>query len=582
MYLNSKNQSNKSVVNSREPRQFFSNEQGSPNPKTLLEPVITDPMYAIDAWSPDYIPTFVNKSKLIPTTHYNDNADFYREQFKKDYGTNPEEQIRLDREIAAKAVLDRKYQPDAVSVSDNRIAGNFVDVGVGDKTQLLKMRDRGRSSPYEIVYPMYRGVDNGVYGTTLPHVDNAFSQDFFPPQGVNSEQDLQSISKYYGIGTRDVIDINSQQPRVEHARLDPELDNVILRQRGPHRKDGTTYHTGLIASTRPVTHDEFTPYTGSSGAVDKSTNVQRARFVENYTNRNIPAYKNSSDLDHITLEKPHNIENNDSSHLMPNSYQDVPRYFFNKFDDCKTGRPDMRGNEMPSNLAIADVEIDKRFENFNRELYTQTIQPGMYGTYKYNEPINNNIGISHTEQFQPLVVTKSVTQSPAHYYFNRIDPQLVRDDDAQNRMDENPIRNNWSAPLSTEPEDKGTIPIENIYDPRLTGYGDHKRGYFDITTGQWRYYYGDIDAYKQPTFITRSKVDHIDFQDPMGKISPEYHRRIGAENYKKISENAFSDNALAFRESMMESLMRKKNSESWQQRAYPLRNQHVGTCNYVK
>ena len=91
----------------------------------------------------------------------------------------------------------------------------------------------------------------------------------------------------------------------------------------------------------------------------------------------------------------------------------------------------------------------------------------------------------------------------------------------------------------------------------------------DITTGQIRYYYGDVDAYKRPNFITRTKVDHIDFMDPNGSIIPEYNRIITPDDFRNITESTYSNDVLSHRESLMESLMRKRNSEMWQQRAFP-------------
>ena len=279
----------------------------------------------------------------------------------------------------------------------------------------------------------------------------------------------------------------------------------------------------------------------------------------------------SNDIDQVDnyiLNKPENVESSTSGEPPSNSYESVPSFEISKFDKCGDGKIHPNGPHMPSNLNVPDHILDRRFQKHNRELHTQTIQPGAFSTHMWNEPLNNNIGISHNSESDVI----NVKQSNGLRYYHRVDPQLVRNDVSKNRQEENPPRNGWSTELGLYPEDMGSIKLENIYDPRHNGYGDENRSYTDITTGQVRYYYGDVDAYKRPNFISRTNVDHIDFMTPNGAILPEYHRRVGAENFRNITESTYSDNVLAHRESMMESLMRKRNSEMWQKRAFPKRS----------
>ncbi len=51
--------------------------------------------------------------------------------------------------------------------------------------------------------------------------------------------------------------------------------------------------------------------------------------------------------------------------------------------------------------------------------------------------------------------------------------------------------------------------LSDLYDPRFTGYGTSSRSYLEPVTGQVRFYYDDIDSYKRPNYISRSKVDFI-------------------------------------------------------------------------
>jgi hypothetical protein len=231
---------------------------------------------------------------------------------------------------------------------------------------------------------------------------------------------------------------------------------------------------------------------------------------------------------------------------------------------------------LPSNLTFPEIERDPRLGSFNRNLFTQTIQPNIYSRNEVIEPINSNIGISFNPQFQPLdsyvgpVNGNEVT-------FTRLDPQLVRDDEHPLRKMENPERKRWTNKISQWEAAPGTVrpdqyaPYYDIYDPRFYGYGDGTRSYVDTNLGQVRYYYSDVDAYRRPNFVIRSNVDHMDFQDSMGAVKPEYRRRVLQENLRDLTNDKFIQDSLYHREDLMERQMRKRNQEMWQLRARPVR-----------
>jgi len=150
--------------------------------------------------------------------------------------------------------------------------------------------------------------------------------------------------------------------------------------------------------------------------------------------------------------------------------------------------------------------------------------------------------------------------------YSRNDPQLYRDDVPEERQEELPPRNKWSEEV---PHAARGNPIYDIYDPRFTGYGDESRSYYDTDMGQIKYYYSDIDAYRSPNFIIRNKVDHVDFIDPMGKTWSEYPRTASLEDVKEQVNDDWLARSTEFREDIMEKLMRKNNSESWQLRFAP-------------
>ena len=62
--------------------------------------------------------------------------------------------------------------------------------------------------------------------------------------------------------------------------------------------------------------------------------------------------------------------------------------------------------------------------------------------------------------------------------------------------------------LKPKCEKKHIIDTSNVYDPRSNSYGTSYRSYIDKMTGQVRYYYDDINAIRQPNYITRNNILH--------------------------------------------------------------------------
>jgi hypothetical protein len=230
----------------------------------------------------------------------------------------------------------------------------------------------------------------------------------------------------------------------------------------------------------------------------------------------------------------------------------------------------------PQNLLINKTPISMYGPGMvnvpERTKYTQNIQPNIYSFSDTAEPINANMGISYNPDLPPRVVDQVAMYDGAYPLYHRIDPQLVREGGIpKGRLEEMPRRTQWSAKYNTYDTIDGSINFEDIYDPRFTGYGDEYRSYVDVNLGNVQYYYSDIDAYRDPNFGTRSKVDFIDFVDPMGRVKPEYSRDVGLNDVKSTVQNQYDADSIYFREDLMERLMRKRNQELWQLRAAPIR-----------
>lgn len=206
-------------------------------------------------------------------------------------------------------------------------------------------------------------------------------------------------------------------------------------------------------------------------------------------------------------------------------------------------------SNLPSNLPSNYIQRNPKMKQYNENLFTSIIQPGVYSRTQVNEPINSNIGISFQQQFEPL--TKSIDEYGNIIYIEH-DPNSFVPKPKNSKINLNPTE-------------------YNVYDPRFTGYGTGYRGYTDELLGQPKFYYDDVDAIRMPNYIVRSNIDNQPFADSYGPI--EYGNQFGndnTENIRELANNAFLENALDFRTDLQERLMRKNNANSWQQKMYPI------------
>ena len=233
---------------------------------------------------------------------------------------------------------------------------------------------------------------------------------------------------------------------------------------------------------------------------------------------------------------------------------------------------------------ITSIYGEGDITNEERIKYLETIEPTQYSYSDMAYPINANLGISYTPDIPPMVLDQVATPNGVYPLYHRLDPQLIRSQGiAPERREELPYRNQWSARYSGFDAAPGTVNFEDIYDPKFTGYGDENRSYGDVNLGQVQYYYSDVDAYRSPNFGIRTKVDHIDYIDPMGKVLPEYSRNVGVNDIKKSVHDQYNSDAMYFREGLQERLMKKRNRELWQLRAMPMsKGSHTSsfTSNY--
>lgn len=181
--------------------------------------------------------------------------------------------------------------------------------------------------------------------------------------------------------------------------------------------------------------------------------------------------------------------------------------------------------------------------DYDNQLHTNIIQPGVYSTNEIIEPNNHFMGISHQQQFQPTeYVTKGNTT------------MITQKDPIQ-----------WKT-VHKPKKDHG--PVEhNVYDPRFTGYGSNKRMYIDNMTGQPRFYYDDIDASRMPNYIVRSKIDHLREAAQYGSYGDQLG--VDTKNIRNVAQQSFLNATNQHRVDMQQRLMRKINARNAERRKYP-------------
>lgn len=197
----------------------------------------------------------------------------------------------------------------------------------------------------------------------------------------------------------------------------------------------------------------------------------------------------------------------------------------------------------PNNLPQGNAGQSSVFKEYNKNLFTQTVQPGLYFRNDVMEPVNANIGISFQQQFLPRTVTKVA---------NGIE---IEDHDPN------------FAPAPPKILEKVHPNISNTYDPRFNGYGTSYRNYVDPVTGQPRFPYDDINTIKMPNYVVRSKIDTFNFADTYDSME---NRGVGLDSVRAKAQDAFFTDTTSHRDDIMSKLMRKSNTRMWQQRQAPI------------
>lgn len=216
---------------------------------------------------------------------------------------------------------------------------------------------------------------------------------------------------------------------------------------------------------------------------------------------------------------------------------------------CGYNPDQIKESNLPSNLVAGNCEKDDAMKQYNKNLFTQNLQPDVYTVNQIIEPINSNMGISFTQQFPPTTCKRDENGLT----YTEHDPRVF-----QPKM------------VPREPDMRVTE--ANVYDPRFTGYGTSYRAYNDKNIGQTRFYYDDINSVRMPNYVVRSNIDFTDYADKYGPLYENTKNgNLYNSNIRALAQDTFLRSSLAQRDDLSERLMRKRNSELWQLRKAPMR-----------
>lgn len=212
---------------------------------------------------------------------------------------------------------------------------------------------------------------------------------------------------------------------------------------------------------------------------------------------------------------------------------------------------------LPTNFPAGNCQMNPKFKKYNENMFTSTVQPGLYYRTEVNEPINSNIGISFQQQFEP----RTCEVGPHGVTYTAHDSRLLK-----------------AKPIEPNMDVINAVSESNVFDPRHSGYGTSYRAYTDDRMGQTRFFYDDIDAVRMPNYIARNDIDFAPYADQYGPI-PEGDEEGNkyTSDIRALANDTFLRETIKQRSELQTRLMRKNNANSWQQKMFPIhkRNQRM-------
>lgn len=216
---------------------------------------------------------------------------------------------------------------------------------------------------------------------------------------------------------------------------------------------------------------------------------------------------------------------------------------------------------MPVNYNSNEIQRTKEMAQYNKNLFTIPLQPGLSTFSEVNQPYASmsNLGISMQQPFLPQTFDSSETGTDWDGIPNAAGQGTY--------VEQDPTQYKKLRPRSRPQEP--SIPLRsNVYDPRYNGYGPNYRNYVEPMTGQPRFYYDDIDTQTQPNYITRNNIDFTQYGPQIGPAS--YQGHLNNMEIRNLANMTFSDSVIQQRTELQQRLMHKNSNREWQRRQMPI------------
>lgn len=215
---------------------------------------------------------------------------------------------------------------------------------------------------------------------------------------------------------------------------------------------------------------------------------------------------------------------------------------------------------LPVNVGFGKCREDEKMASYNANYFTSMIEPNVYSRTQVAEQASSNAGISFTQQFEPTSQFSNKTDT----MFTQYDPRIIE-------------------PIPEEKKISTEASLDSIYDPRFSGYGSSDRSYLDPVTGSRKFMYDDVDAIKQPNYITRNKIDIMSFGDRYGPLNIDnVNGNPNTCDIHMMANQTFLDWTGQQRLELQERLMRKNNAISWQRKMMPIRTTTTGGSGFSR
>lgn len=487
------------------------------HPRTLVAPVIVPPSYAQDYWKKN------NFNAYPMQTNRPRQQDLYLSGYVS--GPCPSTVKTCGQAIYPQIVkenyADMEYRPSPQSGGNEQsmVSGVYTDyghTGGGIETSLADAQDTAQR---EVARKFAREQSIGL-------VD---------PSAVNGDFVVNAVNGGY----RDPFRASCSVPNTNTDFVNPDFKNSCKWGCNPPlRPDPEPVHLDPVSRLGSCS-------TGMCNKDAANVPARQARspivFKENFEMGESPVL--GSAWPYANGEVGADSPRYPYYDAVVNEDTDVGNDYVNK--EC-TYNPGAISYGLPVNKCVGSAQLEPGYINYNKNQGTQIVQPGMYFQSDVLDPINSNIGISYSQQFQPQT---SVAIAPGEVVY--------KDHDANQFVGETYVNN---AITGEE--------LQNIYDPRYTGYASNDRYYLDTMTGQPRFFYDDIDAVKRPSYIVRSNVDHLGQFDQTGAMK---HGKLDFD-YREVANNEFHESALDQRSDIQVRLAQKNYARTAQLRDMPLSN----------